>query len=152
VEHLAADPRRPALGRAGLVEGAVIRRGTAPGVLGALLTKMLRTLRPKPNELAIVDPYSLQTTPDDTQDPVNYVDLIDVIWAGTIDSAASLTIVTSAKFEAALLVGVEKKAKARNAAIAFCHQISSDYHDRFWIVDRTKDLFVGTCVGKLARE
>jgi hypothetical protein len=112
------------------------------------VNQMLRGLSSSPSELVVVDPFFFTAS---KRTPPNYAEIIDGLWAGVVESLASLVIIMEhPKFvDAGLLRDASTKALARNTGLRFKHVTSDAFHDRFWIVDRTRGLFLGTSANRL---
>jgi hypothetical protein len=130
------------------IDEALMRRGASPDVLAAFVNGMLRGLSSSPSELIIVDPFFFKRS---NQTPPNYADIIDGLWAGVVESVSSLVIVTdhTAFVDPGLVKDACSRALARNPKVRFKRVTTDAFHDRFWIVDRSKGLFLGTSANSL---
>ena len=92
--------------------------------------------------MLIVDPYFFAKSKIMT--PSDYAALVDAIWNGVVDAASSVVVVTDSRNDDALVKSaVEAALRHRNASGALDHKASDAVHDRMWIADRTKGVFVG---------
>lgn len=111
-----------------------------PGIRSALLvmvSEMLSRLAAT-SSLTVVDPYLVG---DSSQNLLN--DFISVI-GDTTKNIATLRLITKPIGQSAFVADLRA---ALNASAPQCkveHVASGRYHDRFWIVDETRGLFIGT--------
>lgn len=106
-----------------------------------VLRKMLVRLAPT-EELTIVDRYLL---PSACSDCVN--DLVFVL-TPIIAAISRVVIVTSQKHDARQLTALRERLGG-NCEIVL--RISEEFHDRFWIVDGARGLFVGTSLNGIGK-
>jgi hypothetical protein len=107
-----------------------------------LLRKMLQRLVPT-EELTIVDRYLFPTACSHCVD-----DLVFVL-TPIIASLSRVVIVTSQKHDARQLTKLREQLGVGNCEIVL--RISEEFHDRFWIADRARGLFVGTSLNGIGK-
>ena len=135
------------LERGGLHEALLDRSPDDAPCLARLLNAMLMSLEPN-RELAITDGYLAAPTADAT-----YADLVDLVWDGVLERIDRLVLVTfpGKKTDPAVLAAIVAKAEARKPALTVVTHTSSTFHDRFWIADGDRGLFVGTSLNGLGK-
>jgi hypothetical protein len=110
-------------------------------VLGGMLDRLAPT-----TNFVVVDRYLL---------PCNaigdYGQMLGDLLLPLARRVTELTIVTGTKYDAALLQQlVLRLGSVRSCAVR--HQMSDCFHDRFWIADRSRGIFVGTSLNGLGRK
>lgn len=116
-----------------LPAGPTQRRG-----LLAMLALMIARLAPI-REFVVVDAYLLpkKMTPDYLPEMISLLEPI-------ARAVAKLTLVTSKKYDPKLLMDLQTTLAASYPNCSLIHKVSARYHDRFWIADLERGLFVGT--------
>jgi hypothetical protein len=121
----------------------------APTIPLPLLVKalqgMLRTLSPN-KSLIVIDAYVF---PDGAKP--EYISLFVAIVDPFLDELNSIKFVTKPNYNRDIEREVEKALKDRNPDIDVSVVTSGDYHDRFWICDEQKGLFVGTSLNGIGK-
>lgn len=117
-----------------LQEDILPRTADVPALL-RILQNMLRRIAPT-EELIIVDRYLLPKACPDCLDTLN--GLISPI----SDSVSRIVLVTRKEHDSGLLSDLRTALKNRKCEVL--HGVSENFHDRFWIADRSRGLFVGT--------
>lgn len=139
------------LAMAGSLEEAVLPRGQTPATLASIVNGLLRGIATSPSEVLIVDPYFFAKSK--IMAPSDYAALVDAVWTGVVDTATSVVVITdSSKDDPLVKSAVEAALKQRNATGALDHKASNAVHDRMWIADRTKGVFVGTSLNYLGNK
>jgi len=111
--------------------------------LVALLKRMLGKLAPR-QELVVVDRYLLpQKRPSDY--PETLGTLLELL-AGNVHE---LILITRTDYDSTLLADLKRRLAASAPACRLTHRMSDSFHDRFWIADRQRGLFVGTSLNGL---
>lgn len=115
-----------------------------PGLL-KLLDEMLAKLAPS-REFAVIDAYLLPT-----KTPPGYLadvlSLLEPIASGVV----SLSLITSEKYDAQLLRDLKTSLAASCPSCQVIHSVTDRYHDRFWIADQARAIFVGTSLNGIGR-
>lgn len=120
-----------------------------PSTAEFVLQRLLR-LAPA-SELIITDPYMFTSTR--TKDASVYAALVERIIAPILAEGASLHFVTDARVSAPVVqaeVTAALKAVVPDLKIRTSH--SGDFHDRFWIADRTRGVILGTSLNKIGNK
>lgn len=112
-----------------------------------VISKQLQQLQPK-NSLLVIDPYLLHASSSDFADVVT--DFMNII-APVLHSLSSLTLIERKGFNQSLLKILEDGLKEASPNTLVRHQISSHFHDRFWIVDESSGFFVGTSLNGIGK-
>lgn len=125
------------------VTEAVLPRTKNKSLLTKVLAEKLRSLAPKRN-LMIIDRYIFSPSIRNEQE---YLDtLVDII-GPVINNIGSLKFITDCKpknYDSALHQKVEQLIKNLNSKINLIVKWSDYFHDRFWVADEDRGLFVGT--------
>jgi D-ribose pyranose/furanose isomerase RbsD len=124
--------------RRSLLLEAVLPKTHAPEPLVHLIANMLATFG-SVRRLIIVDPYFFPSGSGAT-----YPDRVELALSTVLPSLTELIVITNNRFNAAVKAAVETRIASLNAKLAIRHRQSEDFHDRFWIADETKGIFVGT--------
>jgi hypothetical protein len=122
-----------------LREDVLPRTPDRPALL-KVLAGMLGRIAPT-NELIIVDRYILPKTCTDC------LDTLTSLLSPILPSGARIVLVTSKQCDAGLVTGLRERFKDSNRQVEL--RISENFHDRFWIADRSRGLFVGTSLNGL---
>jgi hypothetical protein len=117
---------------------AIMPPTTDVPALVTVLQGMLRRLEPTA-EFVVVDPYLLPTNP-----PSAYLGTLKVVLEPIVRAVESLTLVTGDRFGEQLVRALGTWVLTANPSCRLTHRTSNDFHDRFWIADRERGLFVGT--------
>jgi hypothetical protein len=115
---------------------------TRPALL-SLVRSMLEQLSPT-RSLTIVDPYLLG---DGSEQPA---DLLDII-GDTPARIAALRLITRPLRESTALDALRCALIVSAPECRVEHSASTRYHDRFWIVDEARGLFVGTSLNGIGK-
>jgi hypothetical protein len=119
----------------------VATRPTLLKVLEAMLVRLSAS-----TSLTIVDPYLFHDGA-----AAELGDLLSVI--GTTTPTISLLRLVTKPLRQSTMVGDLRLALASTAPQCQVHHVSTNrYHDRFWIVDETKGLFVGTSLNGIGKK
>ena len=108
--------------------------------LVAVLKKMLERLAPG-SDFTIVDRFLF---PDTEHCPGDYLDTLLEVLEPVVSRSQQLLVVTSPNHNADLRKDLEHRLRASYPSCRFRHSCSESFHDRFWIADRARGLFVGT--------
>ncbi len=124
-----------------LQEDILPRTSDLPALL-TVLQHMLRRIAPT-EELVVVDRYLLpQGCPE-------CLDTLTCLISPISDSVSRIILVTGKKHDEELLNDLQTALKHRNSEVV--HRVSENFHDRFWIADRARGLFVGTSPNGLGK-
>jgi hypothetical protein len=115
--------------------------------LVAILKEMLEQLVPELH-FAVVDRFLF---PDEKQCPSDYLDTLVQVLEPTVRRVKELLVVTEKRHNARLRSALEQRLKALSPGCRFRHCCSESFHDRFWIADRARGLFVGASLNGLGR-
>lgn len=96
--------------------------------------------------LLVIDPYLFPATPDPTYE----ADLVSLL-EPSARAGLRIDIVTKSNRNTALEASVIASLKTMNAAVVVTCKYSNVFHDRFWIADGERGLFVGTSLNGLGR-
>jgi len=113
--------------------------------LVAILKEMLEQLVPE-SHFAVVDRFLF---PDEKKCPSDYLDTLVQVLEPAARRVKELLVVTEKKHNAHLRSALEQRLKALSPGCRFRHCCSESFHDRFWIADRARGLFVGTSLNGL---
>jgi len=80
-----------------------------------------------------------------------YLSLLVAVVEPFLDGLNSIKFVTKSNYSRPLAKKVEKALKDRNSDVDFSVTTSNHYHDRFWICDERKGLFVGTSLNGIGK-
>jgi hypothetical protein len=122
-------------------EDVLPRTPDRPALL-RVLVGMLGRIAPT-EELVIVDRYLL---PKGCTDCLN---TLAGLIAPILPSGARIVLVTSQQCDAGLVDGLRERLKDSKGEVEL--RISENFHDRFWIADRSRGLFVGTSLNGLGK-
>lgn len=109
-------------------------------LLVEILCNKLKALSPS-DSLIIVDSYLFPTNLHDEKD---FLQIFGDILESIIHDINRISFVTKPRYNQALLDEVKRLLVGLNPQVSIAHTTTNDFHDRFWIVDESKGLFVGT--------
>ena len=115
-----------------------------PGLL-KLLDAMLAKLAPTFG-FVIVDPYLL---PKKT--PASYLPELLSLIEPICRTVATILLITLSDYDATLLQNLQASLAGSCPSCQLIHRGSNRYHDRFWIADETRELFIGTSLNGIGR-
>jgi hypothetical protein len=124
---------------------AVLPDGTRQEEHLDLLRSMLRTIAPK-RELLLIDPYLFPTGADP-----DYVPYLNKVFGPAFRKITSLEIVTLRKRSKAVETAFLTMVSGLGGGITTKVRYTSAFHDRFWIADGKRGLFVGTSLNGIGR-
>jgi hypothetical protein len=104
----------------------------------ALLANMLSRLTPT-QEFVIVDRFLLAKPKS-----ADYLNTLVSLLGPASQTVAQITLVTGKNHDAQLLTDLVSQLLRPGSKCQIAHQISETFHDRFWIADRQRGLFIGT--------
>jgi hypothetical protein len=112
-----------------------------------VLSNQLQALAPS-KDLIIVDGYFFSTG---SWDKADYLDTFREIFGPVIPKIEDVRFITKSQYDRTLYQSIEQVLAGLNPYINISHKTTDDFHDRFWIVDKTKGLFVGTSLNGIGR-
>lgn len=127
-----------------IFQEALLPRSRDVSALVAILREMLERLAPE-SEFVVVDRYLLPKEPC----PSDYLDTLVQVLEPAARRVKNLLVVTSKRHNARLRHALEQRLKALSQGCRFRHCCSESFHDRFWIADRARGLFLGTSLNGL---
>lgn len=105
------------------------------------------------NEIIIVDGYIF---PDNgscsAADRKDYLQMFEDIFAPIISSVRAFNFVTKPGYNQGLFADFKRLLLGLNPKSSVSCKTTNDFHDRFWIVDRSKGLFVGTSLNGIGKK
>lgn len=114
-------------------------------VLLRLLCCMISVLSPQ-REFAVVDRYLLPKGAP----PVYLGELLSIL-EPIVRAVSKLVLITSKKYDPPLLERVFASLKTYSPGCEVRHRVSGGYHDRLWIADQARGLFVGASLNGIGR-
>jgi hypothetical protein len=112
-----------------------------------VLRDQLRTLAPS-ESLIVVDPYFF---PANLRDKGDYLDDFRAIFGSVIPGINRITFITKPRYDAGLFEDMKRILVEINPALRIEHRTTNDFHDRWWIADRERGLFIGTSLNGLGK-
>lgn len=119
-----------------LQESLLSRTKNLPALV-AVLRGMMEKLDPK-RDFIVIDRYLI---PNHIKP--GYLDVLVSVLEPITTRVEQITFITSQEYSAETLVELQKRLKAATPACKVAHRTSDAFHDRFWIADRERGLFVG---------
>ena len=111
----------------------------------ALLAQMIKKLTPT-QEFLIVDPYLFPQIKSSDY----FAELLSLLEPIAI-SVKRFVLVTSAKHDPQLFELLKTNLNKTYPNCELIHKLSDRYHDRFWIADKSRGLFVGASLNGIGR-
>ncbi len=112
------------------------------------LSGQLSNLNPSKN-LIIVDPYFFPTR---LTHKAYYLALISEIFSPIIPKIDDIRFITGINFDKSLFQAIKAVILDLNHDITIKVMTTDDFHDRMWIVDETKGMFIGTSLNGIGRK
>jgi hypothetical protein len=128
-----------------IFQEALLPRTPDVPALVAILKGMVERLSPE-SDFVVVDRYLF---PDEKRCSGDYLDGLVEVLDPAVRRVKELLVVTSEKHNASLRCALEQRLRALNPGCRFRHCCSENFHDRFWIADRGRGLFLGTSLNGL---
>lgn len=129
----------------GPLNESVLPDNTPRDVLIDTLRYQLNRCQPTAS-LLVIDPYLFPSRPD-----ANYrTDLVSLLEPAA-RAGLRLDIATGQTHNAALMADVLSDLRAINPAVIPTVKLTDDFHDRFWIADGVRGLFIGTSINGIGR-
>jgi hypothetical protein len=83
------------------------------------------------------------------EDPIS---MFREVFGSVVAKIASIRFITEPGYDIALYQSIRQVLADLNPQISVSLKTTGDSHDRFWIVDETKGLFVGTSLNGIGRK
>jgi len=147
VRRIVIEQGLSALWQTVILEEALLPRTPDVPALVAVLKEMLQRLAPK-SEFIVVDRFLL---PKPARRPGDYVDTLLEVLEPAVSQVHQLLVITAEDHDAQLRADLEQRLQALHPECRFQYRCSDKFHDRFWIADRDRGLFVGTSPNGLGR-
>lgn len=122
------------------LQEAVLPKIGSIDLLIKVLSNYLQALSPS-KDLTIVDRYFFSVKPPDRAE---YLGTFREIFGLVIPKVAMVRFITKPKHDRALYKDIKSVLIDLNPEINVVHKMTNDFHDRYWIVDEVKGLFIGT--------
>lgn len=116
-------------------------------LLVEVITNQLRALSPS-SDLIVVDPYLFPSNPNDTTD---FLKTVEDIFAPIIGGISKIRFVTKTNYNRPLYGSVQELLVGLKPELTVEHKTTEDFHDRFWIVDESRGLFIGTSLNGIGK-
>ena len=113
-----------------------------------ILNKQLVSLNPS-ESIIIIDPYFFL---EKTAYQEGYIDLIREVFKPVVPQVGSIIFITKSNYDPALYQKVAQIFARINPKIRVFIKTTEDFHDRWWIVDEVKGLFIGTSLNGIGRK
>lgn len=114
-----------------------------------MLRDKLKGLSPS-YEIIIVDRYIFPSF-HNTEDRKDYLTLFTDIFSPTISNIKHINFITCPKYNTDLFSDFKKSLIRLNPELSVVCKTTKEFHDRFWIIDRTKGLFIGTSLNGIGK-
>lgn len=126
-------------------EEEVLPRTPDVPALVAVLREMLEQLAPE-SDFIVVDRFLF---PREKRCPNGYLDTLLEVLEPVVRGVRKLLVITSQDHNAQLRAELEERLRISYPGCRFTHCCSENFHDRFWIADRSQGLFVGASLNGL---
>jgi hypothetical protein len=117
-------------------------------LLVRVLREQVEALSPS-RDLVIIDPYFLPTKLPDRAD---YLNVFREVFARVITKITHIRFITKPGSDPDLYKSIEQEITALNPQVQVSHRTTDSFHDRMWIADATKGLFVGTSLNGIGKK
>jgi len=140
-------------GATGILSNERFTEAVLPQVPLADIPLLIRTLnalllRLSPQDsLTIVDPYFFA----EKGHVKEYMGVFEGIFQPIASQLNSIRFITQARFNSNLYSRVEAALLGWNPGLQITHRASELFHDRFWIVDEARGMFVGTSINGIGK-
>ncbi len=128
-----------------LVTEEVLADATPPHVLVDTLRYKLKMVAPS-SELLLIDSYIFPDKYD-----ADYLDFVRAVLSDALRAVPILRLVTRDDRNVKLENDFKQMVSAVNAKLAVDIKYSRDFHDRFWIADQDRGIFVGTSLNGIGK-
>jgi hypothetical protein len=133
----------------GSLNEAVLPDNTPRSVLADTVRYMLTLMKPE-QELLIIDPYLFPPSLQNHPDP-NYIPYIEGILAGTLAQIDRLRVATFATRHRPTEAAFHAMSLGKKAGLNIATKYTDVFHDRFWIADGVRGLFIGTSLNGIGK-
>lgn len=116
-------------------------------LLVQILRDKLKALSPS-SSLIIVDSYLFPTK---VQNKADFLQMFEDIFVPVIGNIETISFVTNPHFDQTLSNNTRKLLLTLNPGVNIAHTTTDYFHDRFWIADEKKGLFVGTSLNGIGK-
>lgn len=113
-----------------------------------VLSNQLQALLPS-ESLVIIDPYFL---PKNLRDSSDYLNVCREVFGPIVPKITSVSFITKPDYDVVLYQSIKRILATMNPRASVNHKTTEDFHDRFWIVDEKKGLFLGTSLSGVGRK
>ena len=113
-----------------------------------VLSNYLQALSPS-KDLTIVDRYFFSVK---SSDRAEYLCTFREIFGLLIPKVAMVRFITKPDHDRALYKDIKSVLIDLNPEINVVHKMTNDFHDRYWIADEVKGLFIGTSLNGIGRK
>ena len=137
------------IAESGTLVEAVLPDNTPRSALADTLRYMLKMMNPE-KELLIIDPYLFPPSLQNHPDPA-YLPYLEMILAPTLTTIDRLRIVTQANRHQPTEAAFAAMAVGRKGGLSIVTKYTNDFHDRFWIGDGSRGLFIGTSMNGIGK-
>ena len=110
-------------------------------LLVKVLRDQLQVLSPS-RGLIIIDPFFFSSR--ENYDRADYISIFREVFGSVVAKIASIRFITKPRYDIALYQNIRQVLADLNPQISINLSTTDDFHDRYWIIDETKGLFVGT--------
>lgn len=119
-----------------------------------LIVKVLRdkisTFSPS-NNLVLVDNYIFPSSIRTAKEELDYIQIFEDIFFSTINKIEKIIFVTKPNYNSNLYAKIEGLLLSINPDLSIMCKTTDAFHDRFWIIDKSKGLFVGTSLNGIGK-
>ena len=115
-------------------------------LLVQILSAQLLNLSPR-NNLVIIDPYFFAENKNED----GYMEIFSAIFGPIGNKISKITFITNDKSNNGLCNKVHAFLSKSNNKLAIDHTVTEDFHDRFWIADEERGMFVGTSINGIGK-
>jgi hypothetical protein len=102
------------------------------------------------DEIIIVDNYIFPKI-SDTIEKRDYLQLFEDIFTPVVKNIKTIKFITLPKYNHDLYLEFKDLLLAMNPSLDVFCKMSDEFHDRFWIADRSKGLFIGTSLNGIGK-
>jgi len=130
---------------------AVLPKTGSIDLLIKVLSNYLQALSPS-KDLTIADRYFFPVQLSDRAEYLEYLDTVREIFSLVIPKVAMVRFITQPKHNRALYEDIKSVLIDLNPEIKVVYKMTEDFHDRFWIADEVKGLFIGTSFNGIGKK
>jgi hypothetical protein len=112
------------------------------------LSDQLTALTPL-REILIIDRYFFPASASKRPD---YLSLVKDVFTPVINNITAITFITGSNCDIVIFENVKQMLFELNPKVVVSRQETEDFHDRFWIVDRARGMFVGTSLNGIGKK